>query len=62
MYRFVQSVRDFLWGEEGATATEYAVMVALIIIVCITSITALGRNSNKTYSSVGGSVGSTTGS
>ena len=34
--------KSFFHSEEGATATEYAVMLALIIVVCITAITALG--------------------
>jgi pilus assembly protein Flp/PilA len=38
-----------LQAEEGPTAVEYAVMLALIIVVCITAITALGTNANKTY-------------
>jgi pilus assembly protein Flp/PilA len=42
-------VFDFLRREEGPTAVEYAVMLALIIVVCITAITALGTNTNKTY-------------
>jgi pilus assembly protein Flp/PilA len=31
---------------------EYAVMLALIIVVCITAITALGTNANKTFTNV----------
>jgi pilus assembly protein Flp/PilA len=39
-----------LWREEsGPTSVEYAVMLALIVVVCITSITALGTNANKTF-------------
>jgi pilus assembly protein Flp/PilA len=36
---------------------EYAVMLALIIVVCITAITYLGSNSNNTFSYVGGVIG-----
>jgi pilus assembly protein Flp/PilA len=36
-----QSVSRFLKAEDGPTAVEYAVMLALIIVVCITAITAL---------------------
>ena len=39
--------------EDGPTAVEYAVMLALIIVVCITAITALGSNANNTFSYVG---------
>jgi pilus assembly protein Flp/PilA len=37
-------------------------MLALIIVVCITAITTLGTNANKTFTSVGSAIGSTTGS
>jgi pilus assembly protein Flp/PilA len=55
-------VVDFLKREDGPTAVEYAVMLALIIVVCITAITTLGTNANKTFTSVGNSIGSTSGS
>jgi pilus assembly protein Flp/PilA len=55
-------VVDFLNREDGPTAVEYAVMLALIIVVCITAITALGSNANKTFSSVSTSIGGTTSS
>jgi pilus assembly protein Flp/PilA len=44
---------EFLKREDGPTAVEYAVMLALIIAVCIAAITALGKNTNKTFTSVG---------
>jgi len=50
-------VVDFLSREDGPTAVEYAVMLALIIVVCITAITALGSNANRTFSSVSATVG-----
>jgi pilus assembly protein Flp/PilA len=43
--------------EDGPTAVEYAVMLALIIVVCITAITALGSNANKTFNSVSTTIG-----
>jgi pilus assembly protein Flp/PilA len=42
----------FLREEEGPTAVEYAVMLALIIVVCISAITTLGNNANSTFSNV----------
>ena len=54
-----RSVTGFLKAEDGPTAVEYAVMLALIIVVCITAITALGTNANKTFTSVGNTIGST---
>ena len=57
MRQFTQHVVDFLKREHGPTAVEYAVMLALIIVVCITAITALGTNANKTFTTVGNAIG-----
>ena len=45
----VQKVAQFLKKEDGPTAVEYAVMLALIIVVCIAAITTLGSNANNTF-------------
>jgi pilus assembly protein Flp/PilA len=50
--RIASCTVEFLKREDGPTAVEYAVMLALIIVVCITAITTLGSNSNKTFSNV----------
>jgi len=42
--------------EDGPTAVEYAVMLALIIVVCIAAVTAIGGASNQTFSAVGSAV------
>jgi len=42
----------FLKKEDGPTAVEYAVMLALIIVVCIAAITTLGSNANQTFGNV----------
>ena len=47
---------SFLKKEDGPTAVEYAVMLALIIVVCIAAVTTLGSNANSTFSFVGSSV------
>jgi len=46
----------FLKAEDGPTAVEYAVMLALIIAVCIAAITTLGQNANGTFTTVGSAV------
>ena len=51
--RIARSVLSFLKKEDGPTAVEYAVMLALIIVVCIAAITTLGQNANQTFSFVG---------
>jgi pilus assembly protein Flp/PilA len=57
MRQFTQRVVNFLKREDGPTAVEYAVMLALIIVVCITAITTLGSNANKTFNTVANAVG-----
>jgi pilus assembly protein Flp/PilA len=57
MRTFTKSLINFLKNEDGPTAVEYAVMLALIIVVCITAITALGTNANNTFSYVSTQVG-----
>jgi pilus assembly protein Flp/PilA len=52
MQRCLQAVTRFLQAEDGPTAVEYAVMLALIIVVCLTAITTLGQNANQTFSNV----------
>jgi pilus assembly protein Flp/PilA len=60
MRKLGQFVKNFLKEEEGPTAVEYAVMLALIIVVCIGAITTLGTNAKTTFSSVGQAVSTTT--
>jgi len=50
--RSIRQTVSFLKREEGPTAVEYAVMLALIIVVCIAAITTLGGNANATFSNV----------
>jgi pilus assembly protein Flp/PilA len=47
-----QKVRRFLVSEDGPTAVEYAVMLALIVIVCLTAIQAIGTNASSTFQSI----------
>jgi pilus assembly protein Flp/PilA len=57
--RLSTSLSAFVRDESGPTAVEYAVMLALIIVVCITAITSLGSNANNTFSYVATQVGNT---
>ncbi|MFL5241105.1 MAG: Flp family type IVb pilin [Gemmataceae bacterium] len=50
--RIASGAVDFLKREDGPTAVEYAVMLALIIVVCIAAITTLGSNANGVFSDV----------
>ena len=49
---FLNNVKSFLADESGPTAVEYAVMLALIIIVCLTTIGNIGTNANQTFDAV----------
>ena len=57
----LQSLRralvNFLAKEDGPTAVEYAVMLALIIVVCITAVATLGSNARNTFTTVSQQVG-----
>jgi pilus assembly protein Flp/PilA len=57
--QFASKLAAFVKNEDGPTAVEYAVMLALIIVVCITAITTLGSNANNTFSYVGSQIGGT---
>jgi pilus assembly protein Flp/PilA len=57
MNSFFKFLLNFLKDDEGATAVEYGLMVALIAIVVIISVTFLGRSLNNKFSQVGSSVG-----
>jgi pilus assembly protein Flp/PilA len=59
MPRLVSPLVRFLKQEDGPTAVEYAVMLALIIVVCIAAITTLGNNASSTFSSVGNAIAPT---
>ena len=52
MRQFAKNVVKFLKAEDGPTAVEYAVMLALIIVVCIATVTSLGNNPNNTFQTV----------
>ena len=52
-------VASFLKREDGPTAVEYAVMLALIIVVCIAAVSALGSNAANTFNYVGTKVATT---
>jgi pilus assembly protein Flp/PilA len=52
MKAFAARLCAFLQAEDGPTAVEYAVMLALIVVVCLTTIQSLGSRANSTFSSV----------
>ncbi len=52
MNAFLTRAKSFLKSEEGPTATEYAVMLALIIIVALGAITGLGTTVDTIFTNV----------
>jgi pilus assembly protein Flp/PilA len=57
MKTLIQQAVRFLKREDGPTAVEYAVMLALIVVVCIAAITSIGSAANDTFSRVGSGIG-----
>ena len=58
MQALLSKAVKFLKDDDGPTAVEYAVMLALIIIVCLVAIQSLGTNANTTFTNVANSLGS----
>ena len=52
MKSLTQKVQRFLVSEDGPTAVEYAVMLALIVIVCLTAIRSIGQQASGTFQDV----------
>jgi pilus assembly protein Flp/PilA len=58
MNAITSRIRQFLVSEDGPTAVEYAVMLALILVACITIVTSLGTSVSGTFSRVNASMAS----
>jgi pilus assembly protein Flp/PilA len=56
MKNFASKINRFLKSEDGPTAVEYAVMLALIVVVCLGAITSIGSSASGTFSSVAGQL------
>jgi pilus assembly protein Flp/PilA len=56
MTKLISQVRHFLVDDDGPTAVEYAVMLALILVACITIVQSLGTSVSGTFSTVNTSV------
>ncbi|MFP6674506.1 MAG: Flp family type IVb pilin [Pirellulaceae bacterium] len=53
---FAKKVQRFLVSEDGPTAVEYAVMLALIVVVCLAAIKSVGTNTSSTFTNVAGQL------
>lgn len=49
--------KRFLKSEDGPTAVEYAVMLSLIIVVCLTAVRSIGTRSSTTFTNVANQLG-----
>lgn len=56
MSKSLHSIIRFLRSEDGPTAVEYAIMLALIIIVCVSSIALIGTRANLTFNTIGNAL------
>jgi pilus assembly protein Flp/PilA len=52
MSRFARVIVNFLKREDGPTAVEYAVILALNVVLCVVAITGMGTNANKVFNNV----------
>ncbi|MEL7263886.1 MAG: Flp family type IVb pilin [Planctomycetota bacterium] len=59
MKAFANSVVEFLKEEDGPTAVEYAVMLALIVVVCLGTIGLIGTNANDQFQAIADELGGT---
>ena len=57
MKKFARKLARFLKNEDGPTAVEYAVMLSLIIVVCLTAVTSMGKNAKSTFTTVSTQLG-----
>jgi pilus assembly protein Flp/PilA len=56
-YRFFQTwIQAHINSERGASLVEYALLVALIAVVCIAAVTTLGKSASSKFSTVGASI------
>ena len=56
MKNFALSLKRFLVAEDGPTAVEYAVMLALIVVVCLSTIALIGTRANETFNQIANSL------
>jgi pilus assembly protein Flp/PilA len=52
----VSSILQFLWSDEGATAVEYAVMLALVVLACFGAIILVGQATSTSYTNSAASL------
>jgi pilus assembly protein Flp/PilA len=58
MQKFAAKIHRFLVSECGPTAVEYAVMLALIVVVCLGAVRTIGTNAKTTFTTIANSLAS----
>lgn len=56
MKKFITKVEKFMKSEDGPTAVEYAIMLALIIIVCLAAVSAVGNATSSKFNEIAGTL------
>ena len=56
VWHYLQAKFNVADDEKGASLVEYALLVALIAVVCIVAVTLLGSNASSKFSKVGSSL------
>jgi pilus assembly protein Flp/PilA len=56
VYHIISQVRHLLASEDGLAAVEYAVMLALILVACISIVTTLGQSISSNFSTINNSL------
>jgi len=58
MKTMISKLGRFLLSEDGPTAVEYAVMLALIVVVCLAAVRSIGQNARTSFNTVSTTLGS----
>lgn len=56
MKNLALKLKKFLKNEDGPTAVEYAVMLSLIIVLCLTAVKTIGQNAQATFNGVAAQI------
>ncbi len=57
MKTLARRIWHLAWSEDGPTTTEYAVMLALIVMVALNAVQTLGCTAKATFTKVANSIG-----
>ncbi|MGB9236591.1 MAG: hypothetical protein WCC04_19460 [Terriglobales bacterium] len=52
----MQAIRRFWSEDEGQDVAEYAVMLAVILVIVVGTVRLIGSNANNVFSQVGSSI------